>query len=419
MADEETQSPNPESETPPTEPSIPAPVALMVPTSNAGREVLTISIEQEMRESYLDYAMSTIIARALPDVRDGLKPSQRRILMAMSDLNLTPGAQHRKSAKIAGDTSGNYHPHGEAIVYPTMVRLAQDFNMRYPLVDGQGNFGCFTGDTKIALLDGTEKTFAELALLPPDEAFYVYSVDADGRIVVGEGRHSRITRQQAQLLEVTLDNDEVICCTPDHRFMLRDGTYKQAQDLTPEDSLMPGYFASAPVKEGLNAYLQVKQPATDEYEFVHCLADKYNEHHGLTAPTTGPFVRHHKNFNRWDNRPTNIERLGFLEHLHLHALHLTELWADDDFRRAQREGVKRYYDDNPTVRQQRRERMTQQNQDPGFRAVNGARTSEGLKHRHQIDPTLGEEVSRRMKALWADADYRAKMTEALSGLEKT
>ena len=104
-----------------------------------------------MRQSYLDYAMSTIIARALPDVRDGLKPVQRRILMAMHDLNLTPGAQHRKSAKIAGDTSGNYHPHGEAVVYPTMVRMAQDFSLRYPLVDGQGNFGSIDGDPPAAM----------------------------------------------------------------------------------------------------------------------------------------------------------------------------------------------------------------------------------------------------------------------------
>ena len=113
--------------------------------------VLPVNIEEEMRRSYLDYAMSVIISRALPDARDGLKPVQRRILMAMHDLNLTPGAQHRKSAKIAGDTSGNYHPHGEAVVYPTMVRMAQTFSLRYPLVDGQGNFGSIDGDPPAAM----------------------------------------------------------------------------------------------------------------------------------------------------------------------------------------------------------------------------------------------------------------------------
>src|SRR5512136_1602632 len=110
-----------------------------------------IPILNELKNSYLNYAMSVIMARALPDVRDGLKPSQRRILVAMHDLNLGPRAQHRKCAKIAGDTSGNYHPHGEAVVYPTLVRMAQPFNMRYTLVDGQGNFGSIDGDPAAAM----------------------------------------------------------------------------------------------------------------------------------------------------------------------------------------------------------------------------------------------------------------------------
>jgi len=110
-----------------------------------------LPIEQELRESYLTYAMSTIIDRALPDVRDGLKPSQRRVLVAMNDLNLGPRSKHRKCAKIAGDTSGNYHPHGEGVVYPTLVRLGQHWNMRYPLVDPQGNFGSIDGDPCAAM----------------------------------------------------------------------------------------------------------------------------------------------------------------------------------------------------------------------------------------------------------------------------
>ncbi|MGD0767612.1 MAG: DNA gyrase subunit A [Tepidisphaeraceae bacterium] len=110
-----------------------------------------LQIEQELQDSYLTYAMSTIMDRALPDVRDGLKPSQRRILVAMNDLNLGPASKHRKCAKIAGDTSGNYHPHGEAVIYPTLVRMAQDWNLRYPLIDGQGNFGSTDGDPPAAM----------------------------------------------------------------------------------------------------------------------------------------------------------------------------------------------------------------------------------------------------------------------------
>ena len=115
------------------------------------QKIETIFLEEEMKSSYLDYSMSVITNRALPDIRDGMKPSNRRILVAMNDLHLNPGKGHRKCAKIAGDTSGNYHPHGEQVVYPTLVRMAQDFNMRYPLVDGQGNFGSIDGDGAAAM----------------------------------------------------------------------------------------------------------------------------------------------------------------------------------------------------------------------------------------------------------------------------
>ena len=111
----------------------------------------SLQIVEEMRESYMTYAMSVITARALPDVRDGLKPSQRRVLVAMNDLNLGPQSKYKKCAKIAGDTSGNYHPHGEAVVYPTLVRMAQEFNMRVPLIQGQGNFGSIDGDPPAAM----------------------------------------------------------------------------------------------------------------------------------------------------------------------------------------------------------------------------------------------------------------------------
>jgi DNA gyrase subunit A len=124
--------------------------------------ITDLQIETELSESYLTYAMSTIMDRALPDVRDGLKPSQRRILVAMNDLQLGPRSKHRKCAKIAGDTSGNYHPHGEMVIYPTMVRMAQSWNMRHLLVDGQGNFGSLDGDPPAAMRY-TEARMAEAA----------------------------------------------------------------------------------------------------------------------------------------------------------------------------------------------------------------------------------------------------------------
>src|ERR1700722_8969730 len=113
--------------------------------------IIPRNVEEEVKESYLRYSMSVIISRALPDVRDGLKPSQRRILFAMRQLNLGPSAKHRKCAKICGDTSGDFHPHGETVIYPTLVRMAQSWAMRYRLVDGQGNFGSVDGDHPAAM----------------------------------------------------------------------------------------------------------------------------------------------------------------------------------------------------------------------------------------------------------------------------
>src|SRR5271166_2896996 len=104
------------------------------------------ALEEEMRTAYLDYAMSVIVGRALPDVRDGLKPVHRRVLYAMDQLGLGPTRPRAKSSKIVGDVMGNYHPHGNAAIYDTLVRMAQDFSLRYPLIDPQGNFGSLDDD---------------------------------------------------------------------------------------------------------------------------------------------------------------------------------------------------------------------------------------------------------------------------------
>src|SRR3984957_13460980 len=127
-----------------------------LPVSNtplfaANEKVAKINVADEIKNSFLDYSMSVIISRALPDVRDGLKPSQRRILFAMHNLSLFPNRQHRKCAKICGDTSGDYHPHGESVIYPTLVHMAQPWAMRERLVDGQGNFGSVEGDPPAAM----------------------------------------------------------------------------------------------------------------------------------------------------------------------------------------------------------------------------------------------------------------------------
>jgi DNA gyrase subunit A (EC 5.99.1.3) len=113
-------------------------------------KIITSEFEEELKESYLKYALSVIISRAIPDARDGLKPVQRRILYAMYDMGLLPNRPFRKSATVVGEVIGKYHPHGDQAVYDALVRLAQDFHMRYPLIEGQGNFGSIDGDPPAA-----------------------------------------------------------------------------------------------------------------------------------------------------------------------------------------------------------------------------------------------------------------------------
>ena len=135
------------------------------PLSRIG-EVRPTDIHEEMRRSYLDYAMSVIIGRALPDVRDGLKPVHRRVLYAMQELGLAFNRPHKKAARVVGEVLGKYHPHGETAVYDTIVRLAQGFSMRCPLVDGQGNFGSVDGDAPAAM----RYTEVRLSRIAPGDA---------------------------------------------------------------------------------------------------------------------------------------------------------------------------------------------------------------------------------------------------------
>ena len=126
-------------------------------------KIIPVYIEDEVKDSYLNYAMSVIVGRALPDVRDGLKPVHRRILYAMQELNLEHSKPYKKCARIVGETMGKYHPHGDMAIYDSLVRMAQDFSLRYPLVHGQGNFGSMDGDSAAASRY-TEAKLAKIAV---------------------------------------------------------------------------------------------------------------------------------------------------------------------------------------------------------------------------------------------------------------
>ncbi len=138
------------------------------PTFGAGEKIFKINVADEIKNSFLDYSMSVIISRALPDARDGLKPSQRRILYAMNDLGVQPNKKHLKCAKIVGETMGNYHPHGDQAIYPTLVHMAQPWAMRELLVNGQGNFGSVEGDPP-ASMRYTEARLAHLGAVLMDD----------------------------------------------------------------------------------------------------------------------------------------------------------------------------------------------------------------------------------------------------------
>jgi len=384
-----------------------------------GEKIIPRDVEEEVKTSYLSYAMSVIVGRALPDARDGLKPVHRRILYAMRELGLDPGKPYKKCARIVGDTLGRYHPHGDIAVYDALVRMAQDFSMRYPLIDGQGNFGCFTGETKVTLADGTTKTFVELSALQPDHAFHVYSVNREGRIVIGEGRYARVTRRHAKLVEVVLDNGRRIRCTPDHRFLLRDGTYKPAKALAASDRLMAGYFDVARVREERsNEYLRIRQP-NGQWTFVHWLADAFNLARGRYLRKAGR-IRHHKDFNRFNNSPDNIERLSFREHNRKHAEHAKTLWQQDAFRAKQRGGIRAYYEAHPEAKEARRQRFIEANRSNRYRtAESEARRVRSLARFYAKHPELLQASSRRMRARWQDAAFKALMSRVLTGLKKT
>lgn len=201
--------------------------------------VIGVEISNEMKRAYIDYAMSVIVARALPSVEDGLKPVHRRILYAMDQMGLSKGPT-KKSARIVGDTMGKFHPHGDMAIYDAMVRMAQDFSLRYPLVHGQGNFGCFTADTKVALTDGRNLSFLELIKENQGgKRNFTFTVDEKNEIKIAEIKNPRKTRENAEIMKVILDNGEEIKCTLNHKFMLKNGTYKEAKDLESGDSLMP------------------------------------------------------------------------------------------------------------------------------------------------------------------------------------
>ena len=377
--------------------------------------VFDSEVSDEMKKAYLDYAMSVIVARALPAVEDGLKPVQRRILYSMYLMGLKPNSQTKKSARIVGDVLGKYHPHGDVAVYEAMVRMAQDFSLRYPLVYGQGNFGCFTSDTKVVLTDGRNLSFADLIKENNEgKRNFTFTID-NNKIKITEIKNPRKTRQNAKIMKVILDNDEEIKCTLNHKFMLRDGNYKEAKDLISGDSLMPLYFRFSTKNDDSKAvgYKMINQPNDNSWNFVHILSDNWNIENGIYSKQIGK-VRHHIDFNKLNNNPNNIRRINWKEHWQNHYNFTSEKHkVDSEYRKKLREGRERFWN-NPENKRAYSRRMLERNlanwKKEDYRQQMTITLSEVNKKYLKEHPEKVEEIRKRasitMKKLLKSPEYK-------------
>jgi DNA gyrase subunit A len=372
-------------------------------------------VSEVMRKSYLDYAMSVIVSRAIPAVEDGLKPVQRRILYSMHQMGLKSASQTKKSARIVGDVIGKYHPHGDTAVYETMVRMAQDFSMRYPLVFGQGNFGCFTADTKVKLTDGRDLSFLDLVEENKQgKRNFTFTVD-DGIIKIAEIKNPRKIKGNTEIMKVILDNSEEIKCTLDHKFMLKDGTYKEAKDLKSGDSLMPLYFRLSTIEDDSKAigYDRIFQPKNSSWNFSHILADEWNIENNIYSKSAGR-IRHHINFNKLNNNPDNIRRMNWKEHWQTHYNFTSEKHKNDlDYVQKLAEGRKKFWSDDKN-RKAYSERMRERNlnnwKNKKYRQNMIVTLSEVNKKYLKEHPERIEEIRRTasisLKKMWKISEYR-------------
>ena len=389
--------------------------------------VFDSEVSDEMKKAYLDYAMSVIVARALPAVEDGLKPVQRRILYSMYLMGLKPNSQTKKSARIVGDVLGKYHPHGDVAVYEAMVRMAQDFSLRYPLVYGQGNFGCFTSDTKVVLTDGRNLSFADLIKENNEgKRNFTFTID-NNKIKITEIKNPRKTRQNAKIMKVILDNDEEIKCTLNHKFMLRDGNYKEAKDLISGDSLMPLYFRFSTKNDDSKAvgYKMINQPNDNSWNFVHILSDNWNIENGIYSKQIGK-VRHHIDFNKLNNNPNNIRRINWKEHWQNHYNFTSEKHkVDSEYRKKLREGRERFWN-NPENKRAYSRRMLERNlanwKKEDYRQQMTITLSEVNKKYLKEHPEKVEEIRKRssitMKKLWKSPEYKKLFHDIISESNK-
>ncbi|MFB6074202.1 MAG: DNA topoisomerase (ATP-hydrolyzing) subunit B [Haloarculaceae archaeon] len=326
------------------------------------------------------------------------------------------------------------------------------------IVEGDSAGGCFTGDTEIALASGRTITFE--TLLEEHEAgesHYCYTVSDDGTVEIERVRAPRITKEDADLVAVTLDNGETIRCTPDHEFMLRDGSYCEAQYLDSGTSLMPLYRKTSDTDEEgitIDGYEMVKQPVRNDFwEFTHLLADRHNLRNGNYSERDGDH-KHHVDFDKRNNRPDNIERLPKADHLELHREHATETlhdeevrqelrelkqsaefremmsermqeeetvellraqakaqWEDDEYREFMREAWQNFYENNPEYRAKVQERLAEASREYWADETHRAAQSSRIEQYYENNPEAVKRRREEAKEQWDDEELREWRSE--------
>ena len=377
--------------------------------------ILNSEISGNMKRAYIDYAMSVIVSRALPSVEDGLKPVHRRILYAMKLMGLEKGMT-KKCARIVGDTMGKFHPHGDLAIYNALVRMAQDFSLRYPLIKGQGNFGCFTADTKVKLTDGRDLSFLNLIKENKQgKKNFTFTVNEDNQIEIAEIKNPRKTIINAEIMKIILDNGQEIKCTLNHKFMLRSGDYKEAQNLESGDSLMPCYFRLSAKEDSAKAvgYSMVFQPNLNSWDFTHILADAWNISNNIYQKSAGR-IRHHLDFNKLNNNPSNIRRMHWKEHWKTHYNFTSKKHKNDaEYRRKLAEGRKRFWNDKKN-RESYSKRMSERNRKnwkkKDYRNKMKVTLSEVTKRHLAEHPERIEKIRKTasitLKRLWKIPEYK-------------
>jgi DNA gyrase subunit B len=328
------------------------------------------------------------------------------------------------------------------------------------IVEGDSAGGCFSGDTEIALADGRSLSFLDIiAEQSEGKSHFCYTIRRDGKVGIEQVRHPRRTKMAADVVRVTLDNGAVITCTPDHKFMLRDGTYRVAESLTPNDSLMPLYRKlSSKETPGItiDGYEMTWDPASDSWQFTHVLADRWNRWQGIYAKADGDHC-HHLDFNKRNNNPTNLQRLAAADHLALHRYHVKKTlhrpdviekcrlirqsaqfrsamsdrmkqpgtrkllseqakkqWQNASYKAHMAQSWKAFYNQNSDYRLQNAGQLNQAQQSYWSHAENRQSQSERVRAQFEQNPELKQAYSARSKQQWQDPallEWRSQLTQ--------